>query len=70
MLDTRIGRVAGFLFGVGLLVAALVLVRIHRSGAASGAPAVDPRQTDEIVHDRMVLQRELMRQERLNLSSR
>jgi len=70
MLDTRIGRFAGFLLGVGLLVTALVLVRVLKTRAMEQLPALDPEQTNEALQDRMAMQRELMRQDRLNLSSR
>uniref|UniRef100_A0A7C4C9W4 Uncharacterized protein n=1 Tax=candidate division WOR-3 bacterium TaxID=2052148 RepID=A0A7C4C9W4_UNCW3 len=70
MVDTRIGRIAGFLIGAGILVAALVMVRVHRPGVRSEQIVVNPVQTGEILHDRMAMERELMRQERLDLSSR
>jgi len=51
--NTRLSFIVQFLFGLGMLVAAALMIRVHRLEANDVLPGINPDTAGTIYHDRM-----------------
>ena len=67
MLNSRIARIAQLLLGGSVLVATIVMVRMHRVDPVEVLPAADPKGAARVYEDRMKATRRLLQTEQLEV---
>jgi len=70
MLSTRLGRLVQFLFACGILVTALLMVRLHRVQAVDLGPTIDPERAARTYVDRIDATEMLLETGKLEVSGR
>ncbi len=70
MLSTRLGRIVQFLFACGILMTAMLMLRIHRAQAEVLGPAIDPERATRTYIERMDATERMLESGQLEVSGR